>query len=123
MLNNVDQSRILLFATNFTLRLLANATAISCDGTFRKCPKLWYQLFIVSGEISNGYWLPLAFAFLPNKKQETYLSFFTQLKNAMSKVDDGLELSAQYMMCDFELGIRNSFKQVWTNIPLKGFII
>ena len=117
---SIDDSRIILFAINYTLRLLARSTAISCDGTFKVCPKLWFQLFIVCGEISDGLWLPLAFGFLPNKKKETYKSFFTQLKDALSRIDDGLELSAQYVMIDFEYSIRSAFKETWDYIPLKG---
>ena len=118
---SIDESRIILFATNFTLKVLARATAISCDGTFRMCPKLWFQLFIVSGEISDGIWIPLAFAFLPDKKKETYRSFFTQLKDALSRQD--LELSALYVMMDFEFSMRSTFKEIWNHIPVKGYLV
>ena len=118
---SIDDCRIILFATNFTLKLLARATAISCDGTFKMCPKLWWQLFIVCGEISDGIWLPMAFGYLPNKKKETYKSFFSQLKDALSRHD--LELSAQYVMIDFEYSIRSAFKETWDYIPVKGKFI
>ena len=104
-----SESRIILFATNQTLRLLARASAISCDGTFKMCPKLWGQLFIVCGQLTKDIWIPLAFGFLPDKKKQTYRAFFNQLKDAMDQI--GESLSAEYVMCDFEIGIRSSLRK------------
>ena len=55
-----DDSGIILLATNYTLRLLARAFAISCNGTFKMRPKNWWQLFIVCAQITEGIWIPLS---------------------------------------------------------------
>ena len=49
---------------------------------------------------------------------KTYTTFFVKLKDAMSKIDESL--SATYVMCDFELGIRKSLKKVWPDLKVKG---
>lgn len=36
---------------------------IYVDGTFKYCPKLFYQLFTIHG-LSNGYYIPLVFFFI-----------------------------------------------------------
>ena len=82
------------------------------------CPKLWGQLFIVCGQLTKDIWIPLAFGFLPDKKKQTYRAFFNQLKDAMDQI--GESLSAEYVMCDFEIGIRNSLREVWPEMIVKG---
>ena len=123
-LNENDQnddnelSKIVLFATNQTLKILADARAISVDGTFKMAPKLWKQLFIVCAEVPGGVWLPCAFGLLPDKKESTYIKFFYRLKEALVKIN--CELSAVYIMRDFELAIANSLETVWPEIQQKG---
>ena len=48
-----DGWRILLFTTNDHLKILARATQILGDGTFRITPGLWCQTFIISAEVSK----------------------------------------------------------------------
>ena len=45
-----DGLRVLLFATDESLRIMARAMTILADGTFRITPYLWYQTFILSAE-------------------------------------------------------------------------
>ena len=45
-----DGLRVLLFATDESLRIMARARTILADGTFRITPYLWYQTFILSAE-------------------------------------------------------------------------
>ena len=111
--------RITFFSTDYLLKVFARAAAISCDGTFKMSPKHWKQLFIVCAEISwLNIWIPCAFAFLPDKKQETYKAFFNLLKQNLDRI--GEKVSAEYLMCDFELGIRNSVKDIFPDVTLKG---
>ena len=109
---------IILFATNATLKILAEARAISIDGTFKMAPKIWKQLFILCVEIPGGVWIPVAFGFLPNKTEKAYLEWFKLLEAALK--ERNLELSAIFCMGDFEIGIRSSFNQVWSHIIYKG---
>ena len=47
-------TRILVFSTDQHCRIMARARTICADGTFKVCPKLWYQLFIMNAEVTQG---------------------------------------------------------------------
>ena len=68
---------------------------ILSDGTFSIAPKLWTQVFIISVQVSDGVFIPVCFALLPDKKHSTYDAMFEMLLEAQ-------ELSAEYFMNDFE---------------------
>ena len=53
-----DGSRILVLSTNQHLDLLARSSEILCDGSFRVCPSLWTQLFIISCKVDETTYVP-----------------------------------------------------------------
>ena len=60
-----DGRRIMMFSTNDHLKILARATQVLGDGTFRITPGLWCQTFIISAEVSQGSFVPVSFCLLP----------------------------------------------------------
>ena len=64
-----DGLRVLLFATDESLNILARARTIMADGTFRITPHLWYQTFVLSAEFRENSFVPVAFGLLPDKKR------------------------------------------------------
>ena len=64
-----DGLRVLLFASDESLRILARSRTILADGTFRITPYLWYQTFILSAEYRQFQFAPVAFGFLQDKKR------------------------------------------------------
>ena len=64
-----DGLRVLLFSTDESLSILARSSTILCDGTFRICPYLWYQVLIVSAEFQENSFVLVAFGLLPDKKR------------------------------------------------------
>lgn len=74
------------------------------DGTFKITPDPWKQVAIVSVEISEGNWIPIAFGLLPDKKLDSYLTFFNLLKTALAS--HNFTISATHFMADFEDNIR-----------------
>ena len=54
--------------------------------------------------------VPVAFGLLPSKKKEAYASLFGGLKDLLDDLD--LELSADYIMADFETNIKYVLKSV-----------
>ena len=63
----------------------------------------WKQVGIISAEISEECWIPIAFGLLPDKKRDTYDTFLGLLKTALSS--HNLELSARTVMSDFEVSM------------------
>ena len=64
-----DGLRVILFASDDSLKILARARTILADGTFKITPYLWYQTFILSAEYQDFQFVPVAFALLPDKKR------------------------------------------------------
>ena len=113
-----DGGRILVFATNDTLKILANSKALSVDGTFKIAPKLWGQVMIICAQIAGGIWIPVLFALLPNKKKPTYNAFFQCVKNCLDKISE--TIAANFIMMDFETGMRDSWRSLFPDTTLKG---
>ena len=78
-----DGRRVILFTTNDHLEILAKAPQILGDGTFRITPTQWYQVFIISAQVSPGVFVPVCFALLPDKKRESYNLQFSQFIQAI----------------------------------------
>ena len=98
-----DGRRIVLFTSKESLKFLARSDCIAMDGTFKITPSPWKQVGIISAEISTNCWIPIAFGLLPDKKRDTYDTFFGLLKTALTS--QNLELSARTVMSDFEVSI------------------
>ena len=100
------------------MKILARADAIGIDGTFKISPKLWKQLLIVTIEVIPGEWVPVAYALLPDKQLDSYVTALRAIEESLQEL--GLELAASYSMSDFELNIRTAIKQVFPKVNLRG---
>jgi len=69
-----------LFASEFGIHLLKQATTISADGTFQTCPAPFCQLFVLQAQLVRGKNYPVVFALLPDKTTASYMKFFTEVK-------------------------------------------
>ena len=58
------------------MKFLARSDCIAMDGTFKITPHPWSQVAIISVEISEECWIPVAYGLLPDKKRDTYDTFF-----------------------------------------------
>ena len=99
-------NRILIFTTDSNLQVLASSKNWYCDGTFHSAPLVFQQVFSIH-VIKDSISIPVVFALLPNKKQESYTSVFMQI--LISKPN----IKPQSIMSDFELAIVNGWKSVF----------
>ena len=58
------------------------------------------RLLLILGEC----WIPIAFGLLPDKKRDSYDTFFGLVKTALTS--NNLELSARTVMSDFEVSMK-----------------
>ena len=93
-----SDSRVLVFATLPALDLLSQSEICHCDGTFSVAPDLFYQVYTNHGVIENAV-IPLVYALLPNKTQDTYEKLFGCLEQFGKKV-----------VIDFEAAVHNAIK-------------
>ena len=96
-----DKNRFLIFASNQGLDDLVLNKRWACDGTFKCCPSIFYQLYIVR---VREIYIPRLFALLPNKAQHTYNLVFEKLLELHPA------LAPDSMMMDFEMDIRTQLK-------------
>ena len=88
-------SRVIIFATRRSLDTLTEHPNWIADGTFYVAPNQFYQSFSIHAVI-DGKCLPLLFALLADKKQDTYVFMLSVLKGLLCDIEYGI------IMLDFE---------------------
>ena len=73
------EEMFLMFATALNLYYLSKADVWYGDGTFKACPKLFYQLYTIHAEV-HGQILPLVFSLLPSKSKKCYRFMWRKTK-------------------------------------------
>jgi hypothetical protein len=63
LLINNSKKNIIAFSTQTNLKYLIECAILYIDGTFKSCPKPFYQLFIIHGAKNSNY-TPLVFFFI-----------------------------------------------------------
>jgi hypothetical protein len=86
---------------------LARTKQIGIDGTFKSCPTMFAQLYIIMAWC-KGECMPVAFAFLGGKKETTYRRMVSELCNACKERQ--LEFRPLRILVDFEVGAIAAFK-------------
>ena len=112
-------SLMLIFASNYTIRLLHACRVIFLDGTFKMAPKLWKQILIINCEIDEKLSLPVLFGLLPDKATVTYQACFQKIKESFEELELGQLLAIQ-AMADFEVALRNAWEAVFEHTPMKN---
>jgi hypothetical protein len=108
-----DPSRILIFGTARTTRLLVQAQHWFLDGTFKIVPELFYQLYTVHALISGDV-IPCLYVLLPNKTQATYLRLFQEMKALVP------DLQPSTMTMDFEKASMNAAIAIFPTVSIHG---
>ena len=80
--NNRKPKRIIAYSTKFLLEIFSQRKS-SGDGTFKICPSLWKQLYIVMVKYSNA-WIPVCYALLPDKCKKLIAKLSPQLQVKLS---------------------------------------
>lgn len=109
-----DVDRLMIFATQASLALLANSSEWYSDGTFKTVPEQFFQLYTVHG-VSFGKITPCIFCLMPNKREGTYVRMLQEIKNLLPTLPQ-----VQSVMIDFEIAARNAFHAVFPDCEVKG---
>ena len=104
-------ARVIVFSTNRNLETLSTHPNWIADGTFYVAPKQFYQSYSIHAVI-DGKCLPLLFALLSDKTQDTYIFLLNIIKGLMCDIEFGI------IMLDFEIAAMNAFKQVFEQFEL-----
>lgn len=108
-----QDNRMLIFSTKRNLQLLARSEHWYADGTFKTVPLLFYQLYTIHG-FKDKTSLPLVYALLPNKSEETYVCLLQQLKVLEPA------MSPQSITIDFEMAMMKACRRVFPDALQRG---
>jgi hypothetical protein len=73
---NDPKTGIIMFTTEGNIEYICQPDVeIFGDGTFKYCPKYFYQLYTLLG-YKNGRYVPCVFFLLPSKSGECYTNMF-----------------------------------------------
>ena len=103
--------RYLVFATNKNIEILNSYGNWFIDGTFNSCPDNFYQVYTVHCFV-DGTTFPCIYALLPDKRQETYNAFWSNLKADI--------VPPSSIMMDFEMACINSVGDNFPDTEIKG---
>lgn len=113
-----QRNRIIVFGTHNAKHLLATVEHIFADGTFKICPKPFYQLYTIHGDLGSSEEtsnvVPLVYALLLNKKQATYEILFQIIK---SQVPDW---NPKKFQSDYEAAAMNAMQKIMPNCKIVG---
>ena len=87
------------------------------DGTFKVCPRFFYQLYIIHSHCYNTV-LPELFCLLPDTQTTTYHPIFTLIQSMC--IDHQIALSPFTIIVDFEVAVHNVVRSVFPNLTLHG---
>ena len=94
-----DEKRIIIFATLPAIDLLEQSDDWFCGGTFSTASNVFYQLYIINASV-DGVNLPLVYAFLPDKKEESYQKLLSSLRQ---------ETATKGVTIEFRIAVWNAF--------------
>ncbi|CAM4847238.1 unnamed protein product, partial [Rotaria magnacalcarata] len=109
--------RLLIFASEEQLNVLFQSDVLFADGTFKVCPKLFEQLYVIIG-LKNGEAVPVCFILTSNRRHESYEAVFRCLKKMA--IHMGYELKPSTIVCDFERAFINPVVKELPNTAVTG---
>lgn len=119
-IDNIDASgkRILVFAVSDAESMLKDGQTFFFDGTFKSCPKQFAQLYTVHVDMGSTEnetnVLPVLFALLPDKRESTYDTFFTLVKEMVHF------WSPKTIKLDFEAAAIGAAKKAFPQAVISG---
>lgn len=100
---DAENGRTIVFCSQEAMKILAASQIVHMDGTFKSCPDLFSQVYIISGYY-RGESMPLAYVLMQRKTRAAYERVFRSLKMlALSVCPTGL--TPAMIVTDFETGI------------------
>ena len=118
-----QESKLLIFATDFGLKFLALSKNCLADGTFKTAPSLFYQIYTMFGPSKESK-LPVVCALLGQKSEKKLPNFFWNVAPKNSR-NFGNFFHAGKLITDYETGVIPAIRKrsLSRNILVVGFTI
>ena len=108
--NESEDIRIIAFATDENLRLLAQNTTWYMDGNYALAPPQFLQLYVIHVPLGETT-IPAVYAFLQRKTQDIYEELLEAIVNRCRTL--GAEVDPTYVNIDFEVSVKNALISVF----------
>ena len=107
---------IVLLTTEESLLFLSNSHRMLGDGTFKSCPKFFFQLYTLHA-FQNGRYTPCMFCLLPDKKKTTYEKMLEMLLETTRELQ--IELCPEEMFVDLEVSVHAALSSTWPSCKIR----
>lgn len=112
------KNRILIFADDELKEYMGKCKHFYMDGTFKTCPKPFYQLYTIHAELeSNEEYqniIPVLYALLPDKKLTTYKLLFQLIRSQIP------QWNPSDITVDFEVAAIQAIRSHFPNVKITG---
>lgn len=109
-------SKIVMLSSPRSLSFLASSPRLYADGTFKTCPKFFYQLYVLHA-FQNGFYVPCVFFILPGKSQELYRKMLGHLLQVCGDLDINITTSTIYV--DQEIAMISAVQSTFPDVNVK----
>ncbi|CAM2724926.1 unnamed protein product [Rotaria socialis] len=112
--------RLLMFASDWSIRFLGSCSQWHSDGTYKCRPLLFAQVYIIFG--FNGMMIPCVYCLTTKQDERVYMKILHNLLDIARQ--KGVNLNPERLTCDYELAAINAFKKFFLQyISLVVFFI
>ncbi|CAF1690060.1 unnamed protein product, partial [Adineta ricciae] len=97
--------------------LLLKSDILMADGTFRSCPRLFEQFYVIMA-VKDSKTYPVLFALTTNRKQETYCAIIDVINTEAR--NRGVSFAPHTFISDYERAWMNAVNQKLITTSLSG---
>ena len=106
--------RIIIMGDDAVLRGLERSDVWLADGTFKKVPSIFFQLYSIHFEQSSGINPAALYCLLPNKTEATYTRLLDYVNRLLPQAQP------RVILTDFEIAAMESFRRHYPNARMTG---
>ena len=108
---NYRLEKYIIFTSSFQIKLLKKCTQIYLDGTFKSCPKGYYQILNFSGFLPDiNALVPIFMIPLTGKSLFMYNEILNEVKKIIEDTGINIENIPKRFMLDFEVSLQKAVK-------------
>jgi len=108
------QNRIIIIGNQTVVDGLHRSSLWLADGTFKKVPNLFFQLYTIHFEFGSGIHPAALYSLLPNKTEATYQRLLTQVVNLIPNC------RPEVVLTDFEMAAQSAFRSHFPDARITG---
>ena len=103
-----ENGRILGFCSEMQLKIMIESECLHMDGTFKSCPSLFGQLYIIHGYY-RGECMPLCYILMTRRLSSSYSAVFRKLKLCALEIDPR-GLNPMMIITDYEAAVMRAVR-------------